>query len=1004
MPRNARICLAALLILLTGHSAAWGTSADVGQFTHSSWTSKDGIPGMVQALAQTRDGYLWLGTYEGLYRFDGVSFDRIRPPAGHPSGSIPVSALLVTRNGRLWVGYAGGAGVEVLRGGTLHRMGMPNPPGEVTGLAEDADGAVWVVGGRGRKALKRYSSGKWQSINSSWGVPDDEAVSAVYPAKDGTVWVATQKRILILRRGERRFVDGGIRVSNGAGLAQDRKGRMWLSDASGTRLLPDRDSRTQAAPRPEGSSRSARRISLMFDRQGDLWGSTFTDGVFRLANAGQERAATAPIYFRTSEGLTSNEAVAVLEDREGNIWVATELGLDQFRRANIESVSNLSNGSASGFMTASDARGDVYVAIGAALYFAAPNVEARQVLAGKQDIEAICRGGDAVWVVQRGRAVRMSNGKPLTTITWSGDKPTSGCGQDSEGHFWLSRPAGDLAIRRGSGWEEVELPGKRTPLDIYIDWKGLIVGTLSRKSVVIYDGRRWRELSSDKLGVSGLTVIYGNARTLLIGGGTGLARWDGHDVKRLVIDDHPWLRGIRGIVQTADGETWMINNRGIIRLATRDLERAFDDPKAAIPHDIFDEQDGFNSRTQNSQALQVALGRDSRLWFLTRQGVLRIDPAHLARNAVVPPVAIRAVSAGGRRYLDPTQLKLAPGLKNISIEYTGLSLTIPSRVRFRYRLRGFDTGWVDPGTRRQAFYTNLPPGDYTFEVEAANNDGVWNRRGVSLPIIISPTFIQTRTFLALCVAAAVALLWLLYRLRMHAIAERMRVRLSERLAERERIARELHDTLLQSIQALILRFQLAADDIPEDQPVRQSLEQALDRADTVLAEGRSRVRDLRITEAGGDIKRMINDIVERQVFSPDTQIKVESVGEPRAMDPIASDEIARIANEAIFNIWRHANATQLDIRIAFMASDFSVRFKDNGVGIPEEIMRHGHRSGHFGLPGMRERAYRIGASLSLVSSPANGTELKLRVPASVAYSQIQTHRRAQIVLRGKRRG
>ena len=960
-----------------------------GQFTHSSWTSKDGVPGMVQALAQTPDGYLWLGTYEGLYRFDGVTFEKMAPAPDHPAGSIPVSALHVTRGGELWVGYTGEAGVERGRGGRFTRVAMPDPPSAVTKIVEDADGAIWVVGGPERRALKRYWRGGWQRIDSRYGVPDDEAVSSVFPARDGTVWLTTQSRLLFLRRGGGRFQDTGRRIASGASLAQDAAGAIWISDPTGTWMLPDypRGARTPAARAFYRSQGPVLRTNILFDRAGNLWGSTYTGGVFRIAAPGQTGGGTVERY-RRQDGLTSNQAMALLRDREDNIWVATELGLDQLSRASVEHVKLPTRASAAGYAMAADDRGKVYLASGSALYMAGPGGEPRPVLTGGRT-QALCSGrGGKMWAVRSGRVLRISDGHVTGSLPLPDAVPVSACTEDGNGNLWLTRPEQGLIAWDGRAWRKAGPPAAMLgPRDTVVTWRGGPVATLARQSVLIASGQGPKLLRDEQIGVSGLTAVQADDDSLLIGGGTGLARWNGRHMQRLGVAEHPWLRGIRGIARTARGDTWMINNRGIIRVANADLDRAFSSPRAPIPHEMFDEQDGFISRAQNSAGLQVVEGGDGRLWFLTRQGVLRIDPALLERNALPPPVAIQALTADGRRYADPSSITLPAGTRNLSIDFTGLSLTAPSRVRFRYLLEGVDEDWVDPGTRRQAFYTNLSPGDYRFRVVAANNDGVWNREGAALAFTIRPTFVQTPLFALLCVIAVLALLWLVYDLRLRALTRRMHARMAERLDERERIARELHDTLLQGVQALILRFQIAADDIPPEQPTRHTLEEALDKADRVLAEGRDRVRSLRMTDSGDNLERTIRDLVRRQGFAPATKVHLETQGEPRPLDALVCDEVTRIANEALFNIWRHADAGRIEIEIVFGASLFAIRFRDNGVGIPAEIVEAGGREDHFGLIGMRERAAKIGGRLSVRSVPGLGSEIGLTVPASVAYSR-----------------
>jgi signal transduction histidine kinase/ligand-binding sensor domain-containing protein len=984
-----------VLSCLAGPATADAPGRGISRFLHATWTSKDGMPAMVQALAQTPDGYIWLGTGNGLYRFDGVTFEYVPPAADHPRGAIPVSALLVTRKGELWAAYAGGGGVEVYRGGHMVRTGMANAPGEITELKQDNDGAIWSVGGRTHQALQRYRNGYWEAINDRWGVPKGEFVSSLVPARDGSVWIATDRQLHILRRGATRYAPIGQPVALGANLALDPEGNVWLSDEHGTRMLPD----YAAGARQAKSdivfpfSGPVRRTAILFDRDGNLWGSSFTSGIFQIDHAAEQSSAEGNIStYRTENGLTSNQAVALLQDREGNIWVGTELGLDQFRPANLFRIEPPVAGAAEGYLVAADDGGTIWLANGPSLYRALPGQEPRLVSSGYGEIQALCRGGDgSIWLSTPEQMIRRRGDRTVETLALPGGGATFGCAEDRLGRLWVARFQHGVLVRRGNGWHEARLPLPGRPQDIVIDRDGNPVIILDRKGLVRVVGSTARGWTNEQIGVSGLTGVYGAKDGLLIAGGDGLARWKDGRFERLVIADHPWLRGLRGVVQTAAGETWMINNIGLLKLRTADLDRAFANPRAPIPHDLFDEQDGLSSRTQRADGLQIDAGGDGQLWFLTRQSVMRIDPARLVRNAVVPPVAIRALIIDGKRLIDPTRITLPAGKTNLSIEYTGLSFSVPSRVRFRYMLEGVDRGWVDPGTRRQAFYTNLDPGSYRFRVMASNNDGVWNPAPATLAFTIPPTFLQSQWFMWLCALVTLGLFALLYQVKVRAIAGQMRGRMRERLAERERIARELHDTLLQGVQALILRFQLVADDISPEDPSRQSLEEALDRADTVLAEGRDRVRDLRMIGGADDIEHMILEIARKQVFAPSTQINVASEGEARPLDPLVWDEVARIANEALFNIWRHAHARQIGIRIEFRADSFIVRFRDDGVGIAEEILRDGRRDGHFGLPGMQERARKIQARLVVQRPPAGGTEVVLIVPATIAY--LNTRRR-----------
>jgi len=1003
--RLALLIAGIVALCCTGTATADAPGQGISRYLHATWTSKDGVPAMVQALAQGPDGYIWVGTGNGLYRFDGVTFEYVPPAADHPRGAIPVSAVLVTRAGELWAAYAGAGGVEVYRGGRMVRTGMTDAAGEFTELREDHDGAIWAVGGRTHKALKRYRGGRWETIGEAYGVPDKEYVSSLATARDGSVWIATDKQLYIWRRGAKRFEPTGVQLGFGGHLTLDPKGNMWLADEHGTRMLPDyaAGARTPRSSVLYPFSGRVRRTAILFDRDGNLWGSSFTSGIFEVDRAADRYDQPGAVSsYRTGNGLTSNQAVSFLQDREGNIWVGTELGLDQFRPANLFRIGTPPESAAEGYLLAADSSGTVWLASGPSLYRALPGREPVLFSSGYTEIQALCRGGNgSVWLSTPEKMVRLRGDKVVETLGLPGAGATFGCAEDRLGRLWVARFQHGVLVRRGNGWHEPRLPVDGRPQDIVIDGDGNPVIILDRKGLVRVTGSIARGWTNEQIGVSGLTGVYGSREGLLVAGGDGLARWRNGRFERLSIAHHPWLRGVRGVVQAATGETWMVNNTGLLRLRTADLDRAFGQPTAPLRHDLFDEQDGLSSRTQRADGLQIDAGGDGRLWFLTRQSVMRIDPAHLVRNAAVPPVAIRALTVDGQRFVDPQRITLPAGKTNLSIDYTGLSFSVPSRVHFRYMLEGFDKGWIDPGTRRQAFYTNLDPGTYRFRVMASNNDGLWNPRPAVLELTIPPTFLQSPWFVLLCAAAIAALFLLLYQVKIRAMAAQMRGRMRERLAERERIARELHDTLLQGVQALVLRFQLVADDIPPENPARRTLEEALDRADDVLAEGRDRVRDLRMIGGADDIEHMILEIARKQVFSPATQINVASEGEARPLDPLVWDEVARIANEALFNIWRHAQAKQILIRIAFRPESFSVRFRDDGVGIAEDILRDGRRDGHFGLPGMQERAGKIQARLVVQRPPGGGTEVALIVPATIAYSNTRRRKWRALVTGGR---
>jgi signal transduction histidine kinase len=315
-------------------------------------------------------------------------------------------------------------------------------------------------------------------------------------------------------------------------------------------------------------------------------------------------------------------------------------------------------------------------------------------------------------------------------------------------------------------------------------------------------------------------------------------------------------------------------------------------------------------------------------------------------------------------------------------------LAIPERVRFRHKLDGQDKDWQEAGTRREAFYTNLGPGSYRFHVMASNGDGLWKEAGTTAGFLIQPAFFQTGWFFSLCVAAGGVFLWMLYILRIRHVTAQVQTRLGERMMERERIARELHDTLLQGFSGLVLKFQAAMKQLPQDLPARQIMESALDRADEVLLEGRTRVRDLRSESIERqDLAAALEDCGEELQHEGAPSLGLVITGTPRPLDPIVYDEVYRIGREALVNAFQHSKASTIEVEITYEPSGFRLRVRDDGCGIHQNVLDHG-RPGHWGLAGIRERAQNIGGKLTIWSHAGAGTELELTIPARLVYKLI----------------
>jgi signal transduction histidine kinase len=375
-----------------------------------------------------------------------------------------------------------------------------------------------------------------------------------------------------------------------------------------------------------------------------------------------------------------------------------------------------------------------------------------------------------------------------------------------------------------------------------------------------------------------------------------------------------------------------------------------------------------------------------------------VDPRHLAFNKLPPPEHIEQVRANGKPYQVKQGMRLPATVRDLAIEFTGLSLAAPEKVRFKYILEGQDQDWKEVINERRAQYSNLPPRQYRFHVIACNNSGLWNEPGDSLEFSVEPAFYQTSGFLALCAAAFLAFLWAAYQFRVRQLQHEFNMRLEGRVEERTRIARELHDTLLQSVQGLMFSFQAARNLLPErtEEAIR-TLDGAIREGDEAIAEGRDAIQGLRanpalesdlehlLTAAGKELARSSSAEGEPPVF----QVTVEGARQP--LSPILQDEVYRIAREILRNAFHHARASRIEAEITYDGQFFRLRIRDNGRGIDSKVPEEGARQGHWGLPGARERTKRIGARLTLWSEPGAGTEAELTVPARIAYQRV--HRR-----------
>jgi len=496
-------------------------------------------------------------------------------------------------------------------------------------------------------------------------------------------------------------------------------------------------------------------------------------------------------------------------------------------------------------------------------------------------------------------------------------------------------------------------------------------------------------------------AISGRGRHIWVGGDFGLVFFDGNRFQPVIPTDATKFGSVFGIEEDRDGGLWLGHYPGVIHIAEID-RRYLRDSSCRVLYERFDSLDGLPGNFRSGSVwggVQEIQGTDGKIWFAAG-GLAWLDPAHISRNLLPPPVSIQSLTADGKPYPYWTNSALPPLTRNLQIRFTALSLSIPERVRFRYRLDGFDSDWQDAGVRREAVYANLSPHKYRFHVIASNNDGVWNEAGASVDFYILPAYYQTAWFRLACAAAALLLLWATYQLLVQQLERRFAVGLEARLNERTRIARDLHDTLLQSFQGLMLRLQLVDDLLPEGKAKNQ-LEKTLQRADEAIREARRAVYDLRSsTAAPRDLAQAVRSLGDEFATENSATFHLVVEGAARDLNPIICDETYLITREALRNAFSHARAHHIEAEIVYGQRAFRLRIRDDGQGIPAQILEEG-RPGHYGLLGMRERAKQVGGKLDFWSRAGAGTEIEISISGSVAYRTTVT--RSFLPLLGRKR-
>lgn len=970
----------------------------ITQFHHTAWTAKDGAPSQIRDITQTKDGYLWIASSQGLDRFDGIKFERYEPRSGGPLPSNNVRALLATNDGGLWISYLNG-GVSFLKNGEITNYGEEQglPSGKIAQMAADADGRIWAAGQDG---LILFDGSRWQRIGAEWNFPGKSAAS-IFVDDSGTIWVATEKTIVFLPRGTNSFLPTEIAVDQVAAMIEAPDKTLWMSEtAKSVRPVPLAGiDLKQVGPEVKVGS-----MDLLFDRDGVLWITSIGDGIRRIPYPDLLRGKSIEQFgmdaeiFSSKDGLTDDYVRPVFEDREGNIWVGTSGGLDRFREADIVPV--FFPAGYQNFSLATGEKGEVWAASNRAMCLinatGVIDLEAGPIVQNlfRDDLGGIW-GTDAtpdsnlrpgLHHLERGRQVRT---EPFPDVTAYHILAIS---KDSDSKLWVYRDPGGLLFLKDKVWtaydRNSELPQTR-PISMFIDSEDRMWLAYPRNTIVMIDGPRLKSFSAESgLDVGDVKVIAGNAGAIWVGGEAGLAVFKSDRFYSIAGGAGPF-RSISGIVEGSDGSLWLNEARGIVRIPNDEVRLALIDLDHGhkVANRIFDFLDGLPGTTQQNPPFPTAIeASDGKVWFSTSKGVVWIDPKRISRAPSQPPVSIESITANDQTYYRSFGLELPKGTSSFRIDYTGLNLAMPERTRFRYRLEGADDDWREVGTRREAYYTNLGPGSYRFQVIASNSDGVWADSGDVIEFKILPMFYQTSWFLFLCFVALAFLAWVLYRLRVGQLQARMQAQFAERLSERTRLAQDLHDTLLQGVVSAAMQLDVATERAGESSPAKPMLDRINVLMSDVIADGRNALKGLRSPTISylSDLERRFSAIKDKLDIEGLTEFRTIVVGSPRPLRSVVGEETFQISREALTNAFRHSGGTVIEVEIEYKPRQFRIVVRDNGRGIAPDIAQSG-REGHWGLSGMRERANDIGARLKVYSRAEGGTEVELSLPSRLAF-------------------
>ena len=984
----SRLVAIVLLLALSTSCNAFALSFpwSPNRYQHTSFTKRDGAPRAATSLAQTSDGYLWSNGETGLYRFDGQHFQHFSPRQGEKLLGKQVWEVFAPKTGGLWISY-NVPGISFINHGHITNYetnaGWPGTSGQ---FLQDRQGNIMAfAAGHG---LMKLIDGAWKQVGE---VPPSLDSANVFQDASFNIWaIGRDGDMFVLREGEPRFRDlelkikGGFKLGTGGGhavfiMTRDHEIRRFIDNGGHLSEV--------GVPIPLYGSRP------LVDQRGNVWIGTENDGVHFLGALSSLPLGDQPLppdeKINHSQGLTGNYS-SLFEDHAGDIWVTTEGGVDRFTPSAFSqltfptgtSMISIAPGKQGDVWIGSENLKVIHYAQETAIQTDVPWM-AISTYSDPSDGAIFAATVDDLWQLAPGTPTKIAE------LPVHGGGVVSAITRDLNDKLWLSFRSDkvQLATFKHGIWEEPVSIGK--PTSLTTDPSGTVwAGFPKNRLVSIHEGAVKQYLESDGLSVGVVKVIDSHGGRLWLGGDAGLQVFSAGSFRALHLVNNHALTDISGLLFDNDDNLWVHTIQGLFRIPNDAVRHALSDPAIAMPYRLFDSDSGAPGIPAQTFSLPtLRLGSDGRLWITGQTAAAWLDPHELPREATLAQPVIERISDSQRDYDQAdSRLKLPKEARDLQIDYTTPELAFPSRVRFQYRLNGFDDKWQEAGSRRQAFYSHLPAGNFTFEVRSKIDGRAWTDRPTFISFNVAPKYFETWWFRFAIVLVFVAALWGLIRLQIRSATSRVRYRIQIRSDEREAIARDLHDTFLQSTQALILQLDTLSLDVA-DPELKKRIALLAQMSSDVLVEGRDKVRFLRSLRqtADDEVAKLVRlGVGMSSQYGNNFTTKI--YGSPHTLNQLASDELFPLVSELLINAFRHARATSIMLSLSFGFWKFVVTVSDNGIGIDPAVVSERAKEGHWGIKGAEERAARLGGSVKFHHLNTRGTKAVVTVPSRRIYS------------------